>query len=63
MLTFESYEKNLSEAQKLEAAGFDPGSKSFRNRTKGVKGIEQRYMSRIKTIFEKKTEIHMDSLL
>ena len=53
MRTFESYEKNLSEAQKLEAAGFDPGSKSFRNRTKGVKGIEQRYMSEIKTIFER----------
>ena len=53
MRTFESYEKNLSEAQKLEAADFDPGSKSFRNRTKGVKGIEQRYMSEIKTIFER----------
>ena len=43
MRTYESYQQNLAEAQKIEAARTDPGSKFFRNRTKGVKGIERSF--------------------
>ena len=43
MRTYEWYQQNLVEAQKFEAAGTDPGSKFFRNRAKGIKGIEQNF--------------------
>ena len=56
MRTYESYQKNLSEAEKLQAAGRDPSSKYFRRQTKGVKsirlnGLTEKYIYKVLSFF------------